>query len=52
MVAIEAEVSNLIVPTVIDRVTFETDVINYSGCLPRTAHVAQSFEPPPPPTED
>ena len=29
VVATEVEVSDLIVPTVIDRVTFETSVINY-----------------------
>ena len=29
MVATEAEANNLIVPTVIDRVTFEIDVISY-----------------------
>ena len=29
VVATEVEVSDLIVPTIIDRVTFETSVINY-----------------------
>ena len=29
MVAIEAEASDLLVPTVIDPITFETDVISY-----------------------
>ena len=52
MVAIEAEANGLIVPIVIDRVTFETGVIKLHGRLPRIAHVVQSSESPPPLVED
>ena len=51
MVVTEVEANDLIIPTVIDRVTFAR-CYQLHGRPSRTIHVAQSSEPPPPPTED